>query len=151
MDTRAISKPKNGWPSMFENSGWLDRFFNTPIDEFVNMRKVMNRHPVNAKETDRIYGLTIATPGLEKNDIKIEIKEGVMTISSEKEMDEQEKTEGRYNRREYNYSSWSRSFMLPEDCDESKILAEYDNGELKITIPKKEVEKPATAKTISIS
>lgn len=74
-----------------------------------------------------------------------------MTISSEKEMDEQEKTEGRYNRREYNYSSWSRSFMLPEDCDESKILAEYDNGELKITIPKKEVEKPATAKTISIS
>ena len=41
--------------------------------------------------------------------------------------------------------------MLPEDCDESKILAEYDNGELKITIPKKEVEKPATAKTISIS
>lgn len=151
MDTRAISKPRNGWPSMFENSGWLDKFFNTPIDEYFNMGKVMNVPAVNVKETDGIYGLTIATPGLEKNDIKIEVKEGMMTISSEKESEEKQEKEGRYNRREYNYSSWSRSFTLPDDCEESKIMAEYKNGELKITIPKTAVKKPETAKTISIS
>ncbi|NJO25730.1 MAG: Hsp20 family protein [Bacteroidia bacterium] len=56
-----------------------------------------------------------------------------------------------YNRREYNYSSWSRSFSLPENCDAGKINAEYKNGELKISIPKVEVKAPKKVKTISVN
>lgn len=151
METKAVAKTKNGWPSLFESSGWFDKFFNTPIDEYFNLGRVMNIPAVNVIESDGTYGLTMATPGLEKGDIKIEVKEGMLTISAEKEKEEKEEKEGRFNRREYNYSSWSRSFTLPENCDENKILAEYKNGELKISIPKTEVKKTEEAKKIAIS
>ena len=58
---------------------------------------------------------------------------------------------GRFNRREYNYRSWSRSFTLPENCNYGKIEAEYKNGELKIVIPKMEVKEPKKVKSISVN
>lgn len=151
METKAVTKPKNGWPSIFDNAGWLDKFFNAPIDEYFNTGRVMNVPSVNVIENDGTYVLKMATPGLEKSDIKLEINEGMMTISAEKEKEEKEEKSGRYNRREYNYTSWSRSFTLPDNCDDSKIDAEYKNGELKITIPKTELKPVETARTIAIS
>ncbi|MBK9463967.1 MAG: Hsp20/alpha crystallin family protein [Chitinophagaceae bacterium] len=150
MENRAVDKPKTSWPSFFDN-GWMDKFFNAPLDEFFNYGKVLNVPAVNVTETEKDFRLSIAAPGLEKKDFKIDAYDDMLTISAEHEKEQKEEKDGRFNRREYNYSSWSRSFTLPENCDFGKIDAEYKNGELKIVIPKIEVKEPKKMKTISVN
>jgi HSP20 family protein len=149
METRAVDKPRTTFPTFFD-SGWMEKFFNAPLDEFFNFGKVMNVPAVNVMETDKEFKLTIAAPGLEKKDFKVEAIEDMLTISAEHEKEEKEEKIGRFNRREYNYTSWSRSFTLPEYCDLGKVNAEYKNGELKIVIPKMEVKEPRKVKNISV-
>ncbi len=149
METKAVDKPRTSWPTLFD-SGWMEKFFNAPLDEFFNFGKVMNVPAVNVTETDKDFKLSIAAPGLEKKDFKVDAFDDMLTISAEKEKEEKEEKD-RYNRREYNYQSWSRSFTLPENCDLTKINAEYKNGELKIFIPKREVKEPKKVKTISVN
>ena len=132
MEKKELAKPAVSRPTLFEG-GWMDRFFNAPLDEFFNTGKIINVPAVNVSETEKEYKLTIGAPGLDKSDFKIETSDEMLTISAEKEREEKN---GRYNRREYNYSSWSRSFTLPEDSNASKIAAEYKNGELYIHIPR---------------
>lgn len=135
---------------MFDG-GWMEKFFNAPIDEFFNMGKVMNVPAVNVSETDKEFRLSIAAPGMDKNDFKVEAIDDMLTISAEKEKEEKEEKNGRFNRREYNYNSWTRSFTLPENCDASKIDAKYLNGELKIMIPKLEVKETKKIKNIAVN
>ncbi len=148
METRAVDKPRTSLPTFFD-SGWMEKFFNAPLDEFFNFGKVMNVPAVNVSETEKEFKLTIAAPGLEKKDFKVDAYDDMLTISAEKEVKEEKND--RFNRREYNYSSWSRSFTLPENCDAGKINAEYKNGELKIVIPKMEVKEPKKVKNISVN
>lgn len=150
MENKAVDKPKTSWPALFD-SGWMEKFFNAPLDEFFNFGKVMNVPAVNVTETDKEFRLSIAAPGLEKKDFKVDTFDDMLTISAEHEREEKEEKNGRYNRREYNYSSWSRSFSLPENCSPGKIEAEYKNGELKIMIPKMEVKEPKKVKSISVN
>lgn len=150
MENKAVDKPRTTWPSVFE-SGWMDKFFNAPLDEFFNVSKVMNVPAVNVSETDKEFKLCIAAPGLEKKDFKVEAFDEMLTISAEHETEKKEEKNGRFNRREYNYSSWSRSFTLPENCDAGKIDAAYNNGELKILIPKIEVKEPKKIKSIFVN
>lgn len=146
MENKAVDRPGASRPSLFDR-GWMDRFLSSPLDEFFNMGKIMNIPAVNVSETDKEFKLTIAAPGLEKSDFKIDAFEDMLTISAEHEREEKN---GRYNRREYNYSSWSRSFTLPENCDLDKVNAEYKNGELRVSIPKMEVREPKRGKNISV-
>lgn len=111
----------------------------------------MNVPAVNVSETENEFKLTIAAPGLEKEDIKVDTFDDILTISAMKEKEEKEETNGRFNRLEYNFNSWSRSFTLPENCDAVKINAEYKNGELKIILPKKEVKEPKRVKHIAVN
>jgi len=150
MEKKAVDKPRTSWPTLFD-SGWMEKFFNAPIDEFFNMGKVMNIPAVNVNENDKEFLLTVAAPGIEKKDFKVEAIEDMLTISAEKEKEEKEEKNGRFNRREYNYSSWSRSFTLPENCDASKINATYENGELRILIPKREIQETKKVKNISVN
>ena len=150
MENKAVDKPRTTWPSVFE-SGWMDKFFNAPLDEFFNVSKVMNVPAVNVSETEKEFKLCIAAPGLEKKDFKVEAFDEMLTISAEHETEKKEEKIGRFNRREYNYSSWNRSFTLPENCDAGKIDAAYNNGELKILIPKIEVKEPKKIKSISVN
>jgi HSP20 family protein len=150
MENKAIEKPKTSWPTLFD-SGWMEKFFKGPMDEFFNFGKVMNIPAVNVSETEKEFKLTIAAPGLEKKDFKVDAYDDMLTISAEHVKEEKEEKNGRFNRREYNYSSWSRSFTLPENCDFGKIMAEYKNGELKLVIPKKEVKEPKKVKQISVN
>ena len=147
MENKAVDRPRTSRPSLFDRD-WMDRFFNAPLDEFFNMGKIMNTPAVNVSETDKEFKLAIAAPGLEKSDFKIDAYDDMLTISAEHEREEKN---GRYNRREYNYSSWSRSFSLPENCDVEKVNAEYKNGELKVSIPKMQVKEPKKGKSISVS
>jgi HSP20 family protein len=148
MENNMVTKAKTSWPSLFDND-WVEKFFNAPLDEFFTT-KIINVPAVNVNEKDKEYLLTVAAPGLRKEDINVEVDDNIMTIRAEKENEEKEEKNGRYNRREYNYSSWSRSFALPEDSFGSKINAEYKNGELVINIPKSEVKGTKNVKSIEI-
>jgi HSP20 family protein len=149
MEKNVLEKVSKPFPSLFGN-GWLDRMLSTPLDEYLGMTRVMNIPAVNVSETDKEYIVVLAAPGMDRKDFQVETVEDMLTISAEKEKEEKEEREGRYNRREYNYSSWSRSFSLPEDCNAEKIDAEYRSGELRIKIPKTASKKPKNVHTIPV-
>lgn len=150
MENKAVDKPRASWPTLFDR-GWVEKFFNSPMDEYFNVGKMMNIPAVNVSETEKEFRLTIAAPGLEKGDFKVDAYDDMLTISAEHEREDNDEKNGNYNRREYNYSSWSRSFSLPENCDFGKINAEYKNGELKVVIPKMQVKEPKKGKSISVN
>jgi HSP20 family protein len=108
---------------------------------------------VNILEDEHKYSVEVAAPGLKKDDFKVEIDNNVLTISSEKEEKHEEKDEhGNYTRREFSYASFNRSFNLPDDVIEvDKVNAKYENGVLKLDLPKKEAARPKPVKTIKIS
>ncbi len=103
---------------------------------------------VNIKETKDDFLVTMAVPGMSKKDFKIDLTDNVLTISSERK-DEKEEKDEYYTKKEYSYQSFSRAFTLPKDVvDDDKITAKYENGELLLTIPKKEEAK--TKKPVQI-
>lgn len=105
---------------------------------------------VNISEEKNHFIIEMAAPGLKKEDFKINVEGDVMTIASEKE--EEKKEEGKhFSRREYNYSSFSRSFTLPETANINNIEAKYTDGLLKLTIPKKEIAQTVQTKQITVS
>lgn len=95
---------------------------------------------VNIKETKENFMVTLAVPGMKKEDFDIRIDGNMLTIGCEKEEEKEEK-EKAFNRKEYNYSSFSRSFTLPDEVMKEKIDAHYENGELKLMMPKTEKAK----------
>jgi HSP20 family protein len=148
METKALSKVKAGWPSLLNKSDWADRFFDLPLNTDFNFSRALSVPAINVKETEQEYKLSMAAPGLDKNDFDIQVHQGMMTISAEKE--ENKNAEDKYNRREYNYSSWTRSFSLPDDAVDGKIAAEYKNGELKIDVPRNGDKKKNEGKHVEI-
>ncbi|MFM2207839.1 MAG: hypothetical protein RL213_1814 [Bacteroidota bacterium] len=104
---------------------------------------------VNVSETDKSYDIELAAPGLKKEDFHIKVENGVLTISSEKKT-EKETKEKNYTRKEFNYSSFSRSFTLPENVKEDGIKASYDNGLLKLNVVKT-AANVAKAKEIAVA
>ena len=105
---------------------------------------------VNINETEKEFKIEMAAPGLEKKDFKVEVENGALCISSEKEEESKEEKKN-YTRREYSYNSFSRSFTLPENALPDKINAKYENGVLNITLPKKEVTISKPGKEIKLS
>jgi HSP20 family protein len=105
---------------------------------------------VNIIENGKDFKIELAAPGFEKKDFKIEVLDGLLNISAEKE-EESEKKEINYRRREFAYSSFSRSFTLPENSVTEKIDAKYENGILRLSLPKKEMSVSKPIKEIKIS
>lgn len=132
-------------------SSMIDNFF-MDDDGFFNggSKKNFNFPPVNVKETEEAFLLEFAAPGFKKDDFKIEIKDNVLTVSSECEMEKEEK-EDDYTRKEFSYTSFTRSFWLPEHPDEKKIEANYKEGVLHLTIPKLNITEKEPVKTIKVS
>ncbi|MFO8066921.1 MAG: Hsp20 family protein [Bacteroidales bacterium] len=107
---------------------------------------------VNIVENSDEFKIDVAAPGLEKKDFKIDLDNNVLTISSEKELKDEEKDEDdNYMRREFSYTSFKRSFTMPQSVDADKIKAKHKDGILQIQIPKKEEAKQKPPKTIEIS
>jgi HSP20 family protein len=139
-------------PTKLFNQNFPDFF--TKFDDFFNTTLPkrwfeMETPPVNIKETENEYVLEIATPGIDKKDININVNNGVLTISSEKKNEIKEEKEG-YKRVEYNFSSFSRSFNLPENTLETNISAKQENGQLNITIPKSSASEETKSYSVSI-
>ena len=141
MSTRALSR-SSAMPTVFEDffKPWSQWF-----DDSGLVGRTANIPAVNIKENGNHYTVSLAAPGLKKEDFKIDMEGNMLTISSEKEESKEEKDE-KFTRKEYSYSSFSRSFSLPEDVRQEAIEARYENGELKITLPRKDNGKktPAT-------
>jgi len=106
---------------------------------------------VNIKETGDEFEVEMAAPGMKKQDFKIELNNNVLTISSEKQEENETKEGKNVTRREFSYQSFSRSFALPAIVETDKITAKYENGLLKLNIPKKEEAKPKPMKQIAVS
>jgi HSP20 family protein len=107
---------------------------------------------INVKETENEFAIEVAAPGMQKDDFKINLERGILTISSEKrEEKNQENGEGKFSRKEFSYQSFQRSFTVPEDMvDGENIQAKYSEGILYIALPKKEEVKPRPPKEIKI-
>jgi HSP20 family protein len=108
-----------------------------------------NMPAVNIKETNKDFNLEFAAPGFKKEDIKVSIDDNILTISAEKENEKQENSE-RYTRKEFSYNSFSRAFSLPESVSFDKIDANYTDGVLKLSIPKKVVTRTVAKKEIKV-
>ncbi|MDH5414426.1 MAG: Hsp20/alpha crystallin family protein [Flavobacteriaceae bacterium] len=105
---------------------------------------------VNIKEDDNAFTVEVAVPGMEKKDFHIDLEDNILTISSEKTVEDKE-VKDNYTRKEYSYQSFKRSFTLPKNVvDSDKIAAQYKNGELIIAIPKREEAKPKPARLIEV-
>jgi HSP20 family protein len=105
---------------------------------------------VNIEEEKDAYLLTMAVPGMKKDDFKIDIDGNVLSVGTEKESRSEEK-DRKFTRREYSYSAFSRSFTLPEEVDRGRIDASYTDGILKVKLPKKEeVVKESVSKHIAV-
>lgn len=129
------------WQPLFRDFFDADTFFNAPGNG--------SMPAANIAETDKAYSIDLAVPGFKKEDFKVKVDKNIITISAEtKSESSEEKKE--YTRREYNYSSFSRSFRLPDNVKDDAISATYDNGILKLVLPKSNVQVTAT-KEIQVS
>jgi HSP20 family protein len=104
---------------------------------------------VNVSETEKNYDVTLAAPGMKKEDFRIDVDGNLLTVSSEQEHKEEESGK-KFTRREYSYSSFSRSFNLPEEVNLEKIEASYKDGILHIVLPRVSSGKKTSAKTIAV-
>lgn len=118
----------------------FESFFN---DSFFSDRMVSRVPAVNICETQDHYNIELAAPGLKKEDFRIQLDRNILTISVEQKSENTEKNR-KYNKREFNYTSFVRSFALPESADDAHIEAEYHDGVLKIDVAKKEEAKTMT-------
>jgi HSP20 family protein len=137
---------RSDWPlgnslvaDLFDN----DRFFGSLWLSGQNMPAV------NIKESEKSYEVEVAAPGYEKNDFNISVDQGLLTVSAERR-EEKEKKEDNYTRREFGFSSFSRSFNLPTNTNEENINATYADGVLKLTIQKKEETNGSSRKQIFV-
>ena len=138
MITRRSYKPFL-WSSLFD-----DDFFQSLPQRNTTLPSV------NIREDEKQFALDLAVPGIDKKDLRIEMNEDVITISSERK-DEKEENTDNYKRREFSYSSFCRSFYLPENVNKEKIEANYKDGILTVTLPKEKEEKTKVSRQINIS
>jgi len=129
MRDRSIVRAEEMMPTFFSD-------FFRPWDEWFEDRWVNSIPAVNVTEADKFFNLELAAPGLEKGDFKIDFEGNMLTVSAEKKTEKKEE-EKEFTRREYNFTSFSRSFTVPENINVEKIDATYENGILKLMLPKK--------------
>jgi len=120
--------------------GFNDVFESIFNDTFFSDRMVTRVPAVNISETENNYHVELAVPGLKKDDFKLSLEQNVLTISVEQN-NEQQDNQKNYSKREFSYSSFVRSFTLPESADDNNINATYTDGILSIDIAKREEAK----------
>lgn len=128
------------------NNRPMHRTFNSIFDELFNelpkMESKLHAPAVNVHETDNAYEMELNVPGRKKEDFKINLENGLLTVSFEKK-EENNTNAAKTLRREFSYQSFKRSFNIDDTVDADNIQAKYDNGILILTLPKKEQAKPA--------
>jgi len=123
-----------------------DSFFR---ENFLNDSDWASSPAVNIAEDGNGFRIEVAAPGLSKEDFNIHVEKRLLEISSEKESSKESKDE-KYHRKEFSYTSFKRSFSLPEYADVDGIKASYNNGILSVVVPKLDQAKEKPSRMISI-
>ena len=136
-----------GFPS------WIDEVINKNLGaEFMsNFNTGITLPAVNVLDTANDYLVEMAIPGLKKSDFDISIDNDILSISAEVKSEYEDVENENYTRREFGYSSFKRTFTLPESVETDKISARYEDGILKVTLPKREEAKKKPLKNIKVS
>jgi len=137
-------RTRTSWPKL------IDEFLNDNLmPGFFNWETGQNMPAVNITEGKDDYRIEVAAPGLKKEDFKISLDNNVLSLSSETEVKNETKDEN-VLRREFSYSSFNRSFTLPESVNGEKIKATHNDGILSIFVPKKDEAKVKPIRDIKI-
>jgi HSP20 family protein len=147
MGAQTLARRYERVPSLFEDffkpwNGWFG-------DEGSLLNRVLSVPAANITEDKDYYEVALAVPGMKKDDLKIDVHGNLLTISSEK-VETKEENDKQFTRKEYNYSSFTRSFTLPDEVNQEKIGAKYEDGILKLTLPRREESKKFSAKQITV-
>ncbi|MEI8136013.1 MAG: Hsp20/alpha crystallin family protein [Bacteroidota bacterium] len=146
MKQEKTNKSENFTPTLFTDifdnakffgKNWLEKEFGQSLPA------------VNIKETNKDFNLEFAAPGFKKNDFKVSVDHNVLNIRAEKEEEKKEENK-RFTRKEFSYNSFSRSFTLPESVNAEKIDAKYEEGILKLSVPKLVETKSLPKKEIKV-
>ncbi|MDC7993976.1 Hsp20/alpha crystallin family protein [Altibacter sp. HG106] len=142
-----LAKKTTPWfPSIFE-----DLFVENRLD--VGNYEKFSIPAVNIQEKNTNFVIELAVPGMKKDDFTIEIEEGTLKIASNsesQEVTEEKENDVRYTRKEFSYHQFSRSFHLPDTVNTDEIKAAYEDGILRVMLPKIK-EQPALKKMVEIS
>lgn len=150
MSTKDLVRKRESLPSIFNDffRPWESLFDFNGGGLTSNLRP-LSMPAVNIVEQKDSYEVSLAAPGMKKDDFNIDVEGDTLFISAEKKEEKEEKDE-KYTRKEFNYSSFSRSFTLPDSVIKDKIDATYDNGLLRLVLPKTDEAKKASSKHISV-
>jgi HSP20 family protein len=133
----------------FFNRDLFNRSLMDPGNSFFDLDRQLVPS-VNIIENNKDFRIEMAAPGLEKKDFKIEVDNGILTVSAEKKQESKDEHEN-YCRQEFSYQSFSRAFDLPDNSVPDKIDAHYTDGILKLTLPKKEMTITKPVKEIKVA
>ncbi|HEX2533528.1 MAG TPA: Hsp20/alpha crystallin family protein [Chitinophagaceae bacterium] len=148
----SVIKRENGHSGMpaFFNDLFTRDFWNWGLENFSGTQTTIPA--VNIRETGEHFEVEVAAPGMQRDDFRIELDDTLLTISSNRRNEQEERDNGRTVRREFSYQSFQRSFRLPKEVvDADGISARYENGLLLLVIPKKEEVKQRPPRMIEIA
>ena len=126
------------FPVMRTSNNWLDNAFNDLFSDSALSRMNSTAPAVNVKDTENAYVMEVAVPGIKKEFCRVNIDDdGNLEIAIENKLEHKEENKKEhYLRREFSYSNYQQSYILPEDVDREKISAKVLNGVLEIELPK---------------
>jgi HSP20 family protein len=131
-------------------TGIINDVFNRGFYDMEGNELANTMPSVNISETNDKFSIELAAPGLQKSDFNLVVDNDQLVISATKEQKNEQSEEGKWTRKEFNFTSFKRSFTLSDKIDAEKIQAEYTDGILKVILPKKEEAKVKPTKTIDI-
>ncbi len=134
------------------NSAWLPTVFNDLFDTEFMPKANCTAPAINVKENDKAYTVELAAPGMKKEDFNVHINDdGNLIIKMEQKQEQKEEDKSvRYLRREFSYSKYEQTLILPDDVEKSKISAKVEHGVLTVELPKVEETKVKVARQITI-
>lgn len=151
MNTLMKRNGRSSYPGFFEDfpaRGLFDWLDNAGIGRSSDTGTLPR---VNIVETGADYKVEMAVPGMKKDDFTVQLDNNTLTIQAEKSEEPESETNENYTRREFSYSTFSRSFYLPNTVEADKIEAKYLDGILTLVIPKREEARQKPVRTIQIS
>ncbi|MBF1073838.1 MAG: Hsp20/alpha crystallin family protein [Prevotellaceae bacterium] len=135
---------------MYTRNNWLPEVFNDFLSNNDMNRTSATAPAINVLESEHSYTVELAAPGLTKDDFDVNINaDGDLTVRMEKHSKEEE-TQGRYLRREFAYSKYEQTLILPDDVDKEKIAARVADGILTVELPKKDINNNKITRSIEI-
>ena len=139
-------------PTMRRNNSWIPAVFNDIFDTDFMPRTSATAPAINVKESDKAYTVELAAPGMKKEDFNVHINdEGNLIVKMEHKSEEKEEDKNtRYLRREFSYTRFEQTLILPDDVKKDDISAHVDNGVLTVELPKMQKEENRVSRQITI-